>query len=260
MSDHSGDIDVYIDSLDLNIVRLLNKGDIVGVAITYDSSNDKFIANDLTLLTKTRIGIDYKNTNKDYNLKYRHLSHINDKKIAKNIQLRSKTLSSIRKLLMDEGFMEIDTPLLHPFQGDSTSRPIFAETATYDGLRFALASSPELYLKKLLVSGFNKVFTINKVFRDEKIDRTHLMEFTSVEYYMAYVDYKYMMDFTEKLLKNLAKEITGKSKLTFMGNLLDFSKPWKRMSIHDTLLEKFGKDLYELDYDELVNTARRVGI
>ena len=156
--------------------------------------------------------------------------------------------------------MQIDTPLLHPFQGDSTSRPIFAETATYDGLRFALESSPELYLKKLLVSGFNKVFTINKVFRDEEIDRTHLMEFTSVEYYMAYVDYKYMMDFTEKLLKKLAKEITGKSKITFMGNLLDFSKPWKRISIHDTLLEKFGKDLYELDYDELVNTASTVGI
>ena len=121
-------------------------------------------------------------------------------------------------------------------------------------------SSPELYLKKLLVSGFNKVFTINKVFRDEEIDRTHLMEFTSVEYYIAYVDYKYMMDFTEKLLKKLAKEITGKLKLTFMGNLLDFSKPWKRISIHDTLLEKLGKDLYELDYDELVNTARIVGI
>jgi len=163
-------------------------------------------------------------------------------------------------LLTNEVFMEVDAPLLHPFQGDSTSRPIFAETATYDGLRFALASSPELYLKKLLVSGFNKVFTINKVFRDEEIDRTHLMEFTSVEYYMAYVDYKYMMDFTEKLLKKLAKEITGKLKLTFIGNLLDFSKPWKRISIHDTLLEKLGKDLYELDYDELVNTARRVGI
>ena len=165
-----------------------------------------------------------------------------------------------QKLLADEGFMEIGTPLLHPFQGDSTSRPIFTETAAYDGLRFALASSPELYLKKLLVSGFNKVFTINKVFRDEEFDRTHLMEFTSVEYYIAYVDYRYMMDFTEKLLKKLAKEITGKLKLTFMGNLLDFSKPWKRISIHDTLLEKFGKDLYELDYDELVNTARRVGI
>lgn len=86
------------------------------------------------------------------------------------------------------------------------------------------------------------------------------MEFTSLECYIAYVDYKYMMDFTEKLLKKLAKEITGKLKLTFMDNLLDFSKPWKRISIHDTLLEKLGKDLYELDYDELVNTARRVGI
>lgn len=110
MSDHSGDIDVCIDNLDLNVVRLLNEGDIVGLAIMYDTSNSKFIAHDLTLLTKTRIGIDYKNTNKDYDLKYRHLSHINDKKLAKNIQLRSNTLSSLRKLLADEGFMEIDTP------------------------------------------------------------------------------------------------------------------------------------------------------
>ena len=102
--------------------------------------------------------------------------------------------------------MEIGAPLLHPFQGDSTSRPIFTETAAYDGLRFALASSPELYLKKLLVSGFNKVFTINKIFRDEEIDRTHLVEFTSVEYYMAYVDYKYMMDFYRKTSEKTYKK------------------------------------------------------
>lgn len=156
--------------------------------------------------------------------------------------------------------MEIDAPLLHPFQGDSTSRPIFTETATYDGLRFTLASSPELYLKKLLVSGFDKVFTINKVFKDEEIDRT---PFNGIYFIRMLHSLRWLQiydGFYKKLLKKLAKEITGKLKLTFMGNLLDFSKPWKRMSIHDTLLEKFGKDLYELDYDELVNTARRVGI
>jgi|GEM_PF-4822101 hypothetical protein len=110
LSGYSGDVNVYIDNLDLSIFNLLNKGDIFGITITHDSSI--CIAHDLALLT-------------------------------------------------NEGFMEVDTPLLHPFQVDSTSRPIFAETATYDGLRFTLASSPELYLKKLLVSGFDKVFTIN---------------------------------------------------------------------------------------------------
>lgn len=260
LSDHSGDVTLDLNGIDLDIISLLSEGDIIGAAVTYSDSDNSFLANDLTLLTKTRLGINHKNNNHDYKLKYRHLSHVNDKDLSNKVKIRSKTLSLLRKLLEDEEFMEIDTPLLHPFQGDSTSRPIFAETSTYEGLRFALASSPELYLKKLLVSGFNKVFTINKVFRDEEIDKTHLMEFTSVEYYMAYVDYKYMMDFTEKILKNLAKEVTGKVKFPFRGNVLDFSKPWKRISIHETLLKRFKKDLYTLDHSELLEIAKTIGI
>ena len=159
-----------------------------------------------------------------------------------------------------EKFQEIDTPLLHPFQGDSTSRPMFVQPSAYENLSFALASSPELYLKKMLVAGFNKVFTVNKVFRDEIIDATHLMEFTSVEYYMAYVDYNYMMTFTEKMLKQLTYGITGKKQIPFNGVLLDFEKPWKKISIHDTLKKRFKQDLFPLPYDKLLETAKSVDI
>jgi lysyl-tRNA synthetase class 2 len=163
--------------------------------------------------------------------------------------------------LYKEGFREIDTPLLHPFQGDSTARPILASAASHGGIQFALASSPELYLKKMLVSGFNKVFTVSKVFRDEEIDETHLMEFTSVEYYMAYVDYHYMMDFTEKLLKDIARATTGKKKLSFRGHQIDFGNmPWNRISVYESLTEYFNEDIFDLAYSDLVRVAESIGI
>ena len=202
------------------------------------------------MLTKSREETG-KLTARDKQLKLKHVLYIDDRQQAKVLFTRSELIRQLRDYLHKEKFQEIDTPLLHPFQGDSTSRPMFVQPSAYENLSFALASSPELYLKKILVAGFNKVFTVNKVFRDEIIDATHLMEFTSVEYYMAYVDYNYMMTFTEKMLKQLTYGITGKKQIPFNGVLLDFEKPWKKISIHNTLKKRFKQDLFALPYDKL---------
>lgn len=212
-----------------------------------------FFCRQVALLTKTRVEHGLPDS-RDNQLKLKHLLYINDDNSAKTIFKRSETIRLLRDYLYTKGFSEIDTPLLHPFQGDSTSKPMFVNPSAYDDLQLTLASSPELYLKKMLVSGFNKVF------RDEPIDNTHLMEFTSIEYYMAYVDYRYMMDFTEKLLKALAFKVTGKKQRPFKGDDIDFDKPWAHMPIHETLKRHFGKDIFVLSYEELLELARTTGI
>lgn len=261
LKDSSSKIEVVLSNTEHNniLLGLLAVGDIVGIEGTYDADRELFDGDHITLLTKTRV--DSKEpVARDHQLKLRHLTYINDEEAVKRIYLRSETVKLLRHLLDEDQFLEIDTPLLHPFQGDSTSKPIFARPSAYDDLQFALASSPELYLKKMLVSGFNRVFTINKVFRDEPIDDTHLMEFSSIEYYMAYVDYHFMMDYTEMLLKKLAKGVTGKTILPFRGHEIDFGQPWERVSIHDSLIQHFDQDLYVMSYEDLLLTAKAVGL
>jgi lysyl-tRNA synthetase class 2 len=112
----------------------------------------------------------------------------------------------------------------------------------------------------MLISGFNKVFTINRAFRDENVDNTHLIEFLSIEYYMAYVDYMYMMNFTEEMLKYVAKKIHGNKFVTYNGHKLDFEKKWERISIHESLINMFGKDLFILPKQELLKIAKKQGL
>ncbi|MGD8373610.1 MAG: hypothetical protein PVI21_02010 [Candidatus Woesebacteria bacterium] len=261
VGDATATIKVSFEHNDHNtaLLSLFRPGDIVGCEGEWKNDSRRFICRQVTLLTKTRVEYGLPDS-RDNQLKLKHLLYINDNNSAKTIFKRSETIRLIRDYLYTKGFNEIDTPLLHPFQGDSTSKPLFVSPSAYDDLQFTLASSPELYLKKMLVSGFNKIFTINKVFRDEQIDNAHLMEFTSIEYYMAYVDYRYMMNFTEKLLKNLASKVVGKKQLPFNGNIIDFNKPWARMSIHKTLKKHFGKDIFKLSYKELLELAKTVDI
>lgn len=241
------------------LLPLVTVGDIVGIEGSWSDDKKVFIGSKITMLTKSREETG-KLTARDKQLKLKHVLYIDDRQQAKVLFTRSELIRQLRDYLHKEKFQEIDTPLLHPFQGDSTSRPMFVQPLAYENLSFALASSPELYLKKMLVAGFNKVFTVNKVFRDEIIDATHLMEFTSVEYYMVYVDYNYMMTFTEKMLKQLTYGITGKKQIPFNGVLLDFEKPWKKISIHNTLKKRFKQDLFALPYDKLLETAKSIDI
>jgi len=240
-----------------NIAEFVDEGDIVGLKGKLSISKNIIVCDEITMLTKTHRPLLQETDNFNHH-RVRHLGYIVDDDTRGKIKTRIKVISLLRKYLEKNGFVEIDTPLLHPYQGDSIAKPLFVDVTSCN-MRFALASSPELYLKKMLVGGFNKVFTINRSFRDERVDDTHLIEFLSVEYYMAYVDYIYMMKFTEKLLKYLAKEIHKTSEIPFRGHKLDFEKKWERISIHNSLKKLFKRDLFILNRNELLKIAKTQG-
>lgn len=237
------------------LLPYLDEGDIIGLTGTKEK-NSHFHGNAIEILTKTMSPLSEAKKKYDER-KNRHLRLILDKDFRKTILLRSQVISSLRKFLTEKGFVEIDCPLLHPYQGESSALPLFTD-ATTTGKRFALASSPELYLKRLLVGGFDKIFTIGKLFRDEIPDDTHLMEFLEIEYYMAHVDYHYMMDFTEELINYVIKSVNlNPSEINYQGVKIDFSSPWKRLSMRDSLTKKFGKDLYLLPLEKLIELANK---
>ena len=246
------------DSKNIDIAEFIDEGDIIGLKGKLTASKNIVICNEIVILTKTHRPLNQEIKNFDHH-SLRHLGYIVNNDMREKIKTRARVISLLREYLTKNGFIEIDTPLLHPYQGDSTAKPLFVDVASCN-MRFALASSPELYLKRMLVSGFNKVFTINRSFRDESVDDTHIFEFLSVEYYMAYVDYVYMMKFTENFLKYLARKINKTSVITFRGYELDFGKKWERVSIHKSLKKLFKKDLFTLSKNEVLKIAEKQGI
>jgi lysyl-tRNA synthetase class 2 len=160
---------------------------------------------------------------------------------------RSMLVRAIRRFFDDKGFLEVETPMMHQIPGGATARP-FKTHHNALGIDLYLRIAPELYLKKLLVGGYEKVYEINKNFRNEGISAKHNPEFTMLEFYMSYKDYKYLMDFTEELIPFLCKEINGDLRIPFgddseegEGEIIDFTPPWPRMTMVDAM-EQQGVD------------------
>src|SRR6202044_2612165 len=139
-------------------------------------------------------------------------------------QIRSRLMAGIRKFLIERNFMEVETPMMHPIPGGATARPFTTHHNTLD-MDLYLRIAPELYLKRLVVGGIERVFEINRNFRNEGISTRHNPEFTMVEFYEAYADYNDMMDLTEALMHDLAQHILGSMMITYQGNSYDISKP-----------------------------------
>lgn len=241
-----------------SIARFLDLGDIVGLS-GYVDKKTSFVCTSLVFLTKTLLPL---NTFEKVDFcvhKLKHLDLILSNETREALLLRNKVIGAIRSFLSENDFLEIDTPSLQPYQGDSTALPLFADVTSCN-TRFALASSPELYLKKLLVGGINKVFAIGKNFRDEKTDSTHLIEFLSVEYYQAYVDYRHMMEFTENLFRYVLLKTKKTTKIKYKGNTIDFGKKWKKISIQKSLNKIFGVDVFSLSIESLLKIAAEKGI
>lgn len=165
-------------------------------------------------------------------------------------RIRSKQIRFIRNFLDHEGFMEVEGPTLQTVPGGTEAKPFQTHhnALSHD---FSLRISLELYLKRLLVGGFEKVYEIGRNYRNEGIDRTHNPEFTMLEAYFAYGDYNDMMHLVERMLNGLVKEITGSEQLTYQGKTLDFSLPFKRLDFVTTLRERAGLDFDPLDLEKL---------
>lgn len=179
---------------------------------------------------------------------------------AKNkFEIRSRVIKEIRNFLGREGFIEVETPILQPLYGGAKARP-FKTHLNALALDLYLRIAPELYLKRLLVGGFEKVYEIGKCFRNEGVDRQHNPDFTMLEFYFAYIDYKELMKFTEKLFENLLKNVFGTLKIKYEGKEIDFKTPWQRIEFSQ-ILRKYAKiDLEEINTEALKKRVKELGV
>ncbi len=177
---------------------------------------------------------------KDVELRYRkrYLDLLSNPASAKTHLIRSRLVSGIRRFLDERGFLEVETPMMQPIPGGAAGRP-FKTRHNALGMDLYLRIAPELYLKRLLVGGLEKVYEINRSFRNEGISTRHNPEFTMLEVYEAYGDCRSMMELTEELITTVAHEPKGTSPLTFAGKTVDLTRPWKRVSLAQLLYEKF---------------------
>jgi lysyl-tRNA synthetase class 2 len=173
---------------------------------------------------------------------------------------RSRILSLTRRWLEDRGFIEVETPIFHPIPGGAHARPFTTHHNALD-MELFLRIAPELYLKRLVVGGFEKVFEIGRVFRNEGLSTRHNPEFTMLELYQAYADYHDAMALTEELVAHLATELHGTTRLTYGGRELDLTPPWRRASLIDLIEEQIGVRVdLRMDLDELRNLCREHGV
>ena len=147
---------------------------------------------------------------------------------------RSRTISAIRSFMVSHGFLEVETPMLHPIPGGASAKPFITHHNALDQQMY-LRIAPELYLKRLIVGGFERVYEINRNFRNEGISPRHNPEFTMMEFYAAYTDYRWLMDFTEQILRDAAQSATGSTTLTYQGKAIDFGAPFARLTIAEAI-------------------------
>lgn len=199
----------------------------------------------------------------DTEIKYRkrYLDLIMDEHSRDTFRRRSQIIAFIRQLLTGEQFMEVETPMLHPIAGGASAKPFVTHHNALD-MKLFLRIAPELYLKRLIVGGFDRVFEINRCFRNEGISVKHNPEFTSVEIYQAYADYGDMMSLTERIIEGACKiSHDGQTKVKFGENEIDFKAPWPRKTMVELVNEKTGTDFGKIpDADEAAKKAVSLGI
>lgn len=207
---------------------------------------------EITLLSKSLRPLPEKfHGLKDMDLRYRqrYVDLIMNNDVKDTFIARSKIIKGIRKYLDDLGYLEVDTPILNTIQGGATARPFVTHHNTLD-LDMYLRIAPELYLKRLIVGGFHKVYEMGRLFRNEGMDIKHNPEFTTFELYSAYEDYNDMMDLVEGLFSTLAKDVCGSTKITYQGTEIDLTPGWKRISMIDAIKEVTGADFNTVNTDE----------
>lgn len=249
---------------DATAFDLIDLGDIVGVrGYIFKSQKGELslYVKSFTLLTKTLEPMPEKfHGVQDIEIKYRHrhLDLITDPESRKVFMTRSAIIRKVRQFLDSRGFMEVETPILQPIYGGAAAHPFTSHHRALD-MTLYMRISPELYLKRLIVGGFEKVYDMGKMFRNEGIDRTHNPEFTMIEWYEAYTDYNYQMKQFEELVSGLAKDITGSYKVQFQGKEVDFTPPWRRLTIYDGIREYAKVDPEKISDKELFELCNKHG-
>ena len=230
-------------------------GDIIGITgFVFKTKTEEISvhAKEVTLLSKSLRPLPEKfHGLKDTDLRYRqrYTDLVVNPEVKKTFLIRSKIISTIRKILDEKGYLEVETPILNTISGGATARPFITHHNSLNidmYLRIAL----ELNLKRLIVGGFDKVYEMGRVFRNEGMDIRHNPEFTELELYAAYQDYHDMMDITEEIFSKTAEEVLGTTKITYQGQEIDLAPGWKRISMIDSIKEVTGIDFNKINTDE----------
>jgi lysyl-tRNA synthetase, class II len=269
IQDQSGNIQCYLKKSELNEDSLksfenIDIGDIIGIeGYVFKSQKGELSLHtqNFTILCKTLEPLPEKYHGiQDVELKYRyrHLDLIMDPESRKVFEMRSKIISEIRQFLNERGFLEVETPVLQPIYGGAAAYPFSTHHRALD-MKLYLKISPELYLKRLIVGGFEKVYEVGKNFRNEGIDRSHNPEFTMLEWYEAYTDYLYQMNQFEELVAHLARKMTGSTEVTYQGQKIDFTPPWRRLTVFDGVREYAGIDPETASDQELFAKLKSLG-
>lgn len=235
--------------------KTLDIGDIIGCEGEVFRTNTGEIsvrAREITLLTKSLTILPEKfHGLKDIDLRYRqrYVDLIVNPEVRDTFRIRSKIISEIRRYLDDAGFLEVETPILGTIAGGASARPFTTHHNTLD-IEMYMRIANELYLKRLIVGGFDKVYEMGRMFRNEGMDQTHNPEYTAMELYQAYGDYEDMMDITENLIATVAQRAIGTMVVEYGEHTLDFTPPWRRVTMQELILEHAGVDFSKITTDE----------
>lgn len=271
LGDEKARIQLYIRKNDIGeeqfdlFTRFVERGDIVGVGghpFRTKLGELTIWVDAIVLLTKSLNSLPEKFhglTNVEKRYRQRYVDLIVNPESRETFRKRSRLISALRSYLTERGFLEFETPILQPLYGGANARP-FTTLHHCLGQNLFLRIAPELYLKRLVIGGFEKVFELAKNFRNEDIDTRHNPEFSMIEIYEAYRDYKDMMALSEGIISHLVHSITGEYKVAFCGECLDFTPPWRKISMEDAVKEYAGLDLRALSLDELKRIAGEKGI
>ena len=260
IQDMSGRIQFYVDKKGLPEelaadIKTWDIGDIVGGEgpVHKSGKGDLYIYLDKAyLLTKSLRPLPEKwhgLADQEQRYRQRYVDLIVNEDARRTFQLRSRIISHIRDYFIGNDYLEVETPMMHVIPGGATARPFETHHNALDMSLF-LRIAPELYLKRLVVGGFERVFEINRNFRNEGLSTRHNPEFTMIEFYEAYADYVTMMDRTEELLRGIARDVIGQEQIEYQGDTYDFGKPFARMTVKESILH-FNPDISEAQLDEL---------
>jgi lysyl-tRNA synthetase class 2 len=246
-------------------LKYVDRGDIIGVRgdLFYTMKEElTILVKDLTLLTKALLDPpDWSKLGVEFRYAHRYVDFLYNSSARKSMEYRFKLLAAIREFLREAGFIEVDTPVLQPVYGGALARP-FVSHVNYLNEDWYLRISLELYLKRFIIGGFDKVFEIGKVFRNEDIDVTHNPEFTLLELYWAYADYNDIMKLTEDLIRTTLKRIIGESEVVAPNSKIkiDLSSPFKKVTMYDALSSQLGVNVESLSDERLKELMKEAGL
>ncbi|MCP9439140.1 MAG: lysine--tRNA ligase [Nitrospira sp.] len=248
------------------ITEQLDLGDWIGISgVLFRTKTNEFTVevHQLAFLSKALRPLPEKwhgLTDVEIRYRQRYVDLIANPHIHQVFVTRSRLIAAIRSFLTERGFLEVETPMMHPIPGGAAAKP-FVTHHNALGIDLYLRIAPELYLKRLIVGGFPRVFEINRNFRNEGISTIHNPEFTMLEFYVAYADYQDLIVLTEEMLSSIARQILGTTVIAYQGTAIDLTPPWRRWSYHQALCEVNGLDPSVLrQRDEMLALARRLKV